>query len=43
MNSIAQRTVAADYMQRDVVTVAPNDTPRDALELMTENHEPVCL
>lgn len=30
--------VAADYMQRDVVTITPHDTLRDALALMTENH-----
>jgi CBS domain-containing protein len=30
--------VAADIMQRDMVTVAPSDTLRDALELMTTNH-----
>ena len=29
---------AADYMQRDVVTIAPGDTLREALKLMTENH-----
>jgi CBS domain-containing protein len=30
--------MAADFMQRDVVTVAPDDTLREALALMTENH-----
>ena len=30
--------VAADIMQRDVVTVAPRDTLSDALSLMTESH-----
>lgn len=30
--------VAADFMQRDMVTVSPNETLRDALALMTENH-----
>jgi CBS domain-containing protein len=30
--------VAADVMQRDMVTVSPVDTLRDALALMTENH-----
>jgi CBS domain-containing protein len=30
--------VAADIMQRDMVTVAPTDTLRNALELITENH-----
>jgi len=29
---------AADIMQRDMVTVAPTDTLRVALELITENH-----
>jgi CBS domain-containing protein len=38
MNSIAQRTVAADYMQRDVVTASPDNTLREALSLMTVNH-----
>ncbi|MCA9229431.1 MAG: CBS domain-containing protein [Planctomycetales bacterium] len=32
------KLVAADIMQRDVVTVAPQDTLRDALSLMTESH-----
>jgi CBS domain-containing protein len=30
--------VAADMMQRDMVTVSPSDTLRDALALMTDNH-----
>ena len=30
--------VAADIMQRDMVTVGPADTLREALELMTANH-----
>ena len=30
--------VAVDFMQRDVVTVSPTDSLRDALSLMTENH-----
>ena len=30
--------VAADIMQRDMVTVAPDDTLRDALALMTDSH-----
>jgi len=38
MKSVAQRELAADCMQRDVVTVAPDDTLQDALTLMTENH-----
>jgi CBS domain-containing protein len=33
-----QQTTAADIMQRDMVTVAPSDTLRDALELLTVNH-----
>jgi CBS domain-containing protein len=33
-----QQSVAADIMQRDMVTVSPSDTLRDALALMTENH-----
>jgi CBS domain-containing protein len=33
-----QECVAADIMQRDMVTVSPSDTLRDALALMTENH-----
>jgi CBS domain-containing protein len=32
------KLVAADCMQRDVVTIGGNDTLRDALDLMTENH-----
>ncbi|MGI9428952.1 MAG: CBS domain-containing protein [Bythopirellula sp.] len=31
-------SLAADIMQRDVVTVAPRDTLREALGLMTESH-----
>ena len=38
MVKISQRLVAADFMQRDIVTVAPEDTLREALALMTENH-----
>jgi CBS domain-containing protein len=38
MNTITSRRLAADYMQRDVVTVSPDDTLRQALDLMTENH-----
>jgi CBS domain-containing protein len=30
--------VAADIMQRDMITVGPSDTLRDALESMTANH-----
>lgn len=33
-----QQLTAGDIMQRDVVVVRSNDTLRDALELMTENH-----
>jgi len=29
---------AADCMQHDIVTIGPDDTLRDALDLMTENH-----
>jgi CBS domain-containing protein len=32
------RLEAADLMQRDIVTVAPQDSLRDALALMTDNH-----
>jgi CBS domain-containing protein len=38
MNTIAQRVVAGDYMQRDVVTTSPDSTLQEALTLMTENH-----
>lgn len=38
MGSVPQRLEAAGFMQRDVVTVAPDDTLRDAIALMTENH-----
>jgi CBS domain-containing protein len=38
MKTATKRRVAADYMQRDVVTVSPEDTLRNALDLMTENH-----
>lgn len=31
-------SVAADIMQRDVVTIAPRDTLQEALSLMTESH-----
>jgi CBS domain-containing protein len=37
-NVTMDQLVAADIMQRDVVTVAPGETLRDALSLMTENH-----
>lgn len=38
MKTANRPAVAADYMQRDLVTVSPDDTLRDALALMTENH-----
>jgi CBS domain-containing protein len=38
MGGVTHQLAATDFMQRDVVTVAPDDTLRDALALMTENH-----
>ncbi len=38
MKNVTQRIVAADLMQRDIVAVSPDDTLRDALALMTDNH-----
>jgi len=38
MNTASSAAVAADYMQRDVITVSPDSTLREALELMTGNH-----
>ena len=38
MKTITQRAVAADLMQRDIVTVSPDDTLREALALMTDSH-----
>ena len=38
MSKVTQRLVAATLMQRDIVTVAPDETLRYALTLMTENH-----
>jgi CBS domain-containing protein len=38
MAGTSQKAVAADYMQRDVITVSPESTLREALDLMTENH-----
>jgi CBS domain-containing protein len=38
MTTISQRVTAADLMQRDIVAISPDDTLRDALALMTENH-----
>lgn len=37
-NPVLDQLVAADCMQRDVETISPDDTLRDALNLMTENH-----
>jgi CBS domain-containing protein len=38
MESGSHRLTAADIMHRDIVSVAPDDTLRDALALMTANH-----
>ena len=38
MKLTTKRRVAAEFMQRDLVTVSPDDTLRDALALMTANH-----
>jgi CBS domain-containing protein len=38
MATVSQRLVAGDFMQRDVVTVGPQNTLCEALTLMTENH-----
>ena len=38
MKSINRSAVAADYMQRDLVTISPGESLRDALTLMTQNH-----
>ena len=38
MSQTSRSPVAADYMQRDIVTVSPDDSLRVALALMTENH-----
>ncbi len=38
MKVSSQPAVVADFMQRDVETVSPGDTLRNALGLMTENH-----
>jgi CBS domain-containing protein len=38
MKTANQRNVAKDLMQRDMVTVSPDDTLREALALMTDNH-----
>lgn len=37
-NATLQELVASDIMQRDMITVSPGDTLRQALALMTENH-----
>lgn len=36
--STKQKPVAADLMVKDIVTVAPEASVREALDLMTENH-----
>ncbi|MBX3427662.1 MAG: CBS domain-containing protein [Pirellulales bacterium] len=33
-----EHLTAADILQRDLVTIGPRDSLRDALDLMTENH-----
>jgi CBS domain-containing protein len=38
MKAATKRRVAADLMQRDLVTVSPTDSLREALALMTSNH-----
>src|SRR4051812_41015010 len=38
MKTMTHPTVAADLMQRDIVTVSPDSTLREALALMTQNH-----
>lgn len=38
MTRVSANALASDYMQRDIITVSPDDTLRDALGLMTENH-----
>jgi CBS domain-containing protein len=38
MNKVKVRPVAATLMKRDIVTVSPTDTLKDALALMVENH-----
>lgn len=37
-NVTMDRLVAADIMQRDILTIAPGESLRDALTLMTTNH-----
>ena len=36
--AVAKSLVAADLMQRDILTIAPDESLRDALLLMTEHH-----
>jgi CBS domain-containing protein len=38
MRNANHQLTAAAILQRDMITVAPDDTLRDALALMTENH-----
>src|SRR3990172_12440106 len=38
MKTTCKRLTAADLMQRDIITVAADDSLRDALKLMIENH-----
>ena len=38
MRNSTQHLTAVTIMQRDMITVLPDDTMRDALTLMTENH-----
>lgn len=35
---VGKSLTAADFMQRDILTISPDETLRDALLLMTENH-----
>jgi CBS domain-containing protein len=37
-NKGLEQLTAADCMQREMITIGPKDTLRDALDLMTENH-----
>lgn len=37
-DTTAKHLVASDIMQRDMVTISPHETLRDALSLMTESH-----
>ena len=38
MDNVKVRPIAATLMKRDIVTVSPSDTLKDALALMVENH-----